>query len=70
VKLKHVLRQIQPNRANLVHGRLPLSGRINHHQSGTSMPFGGRPPHHSGTRSSNHLRRHSGTRHLARARNP
>src|SRR6516225_2472340 len=46
VNLKNVLRQIQTNRANLRHGRLPLSGSTQHRQSGTSMPFGGRPPHH------------------------
>ena len=46
VKLKHVVRQILSNRANLVDGRSPLSGRNRHRRSGTRMPFRGRPSHH------------------------
>src|SRR4051812_32731510 len=38
--LEHVLGQIQSDRANFCHGRLPSSG-CQHHHFGTSMPSGG-----------------------------
>src|SRR3954449_3733725 len=40
VCLEHVLGQIQSDRANFCHGRLPSSGG-QHHHFGTSMPSGG-----------------------------
>src|SRR3954462_2460372 len=40
VCLEHVLGQIQSDRANFCHGRLPSSG-CQHHHFGTSMPSGG-----------------------------
>jgi len=52
VHLENMLRQIQPNRRNLAHEWLPLMGCFTNHQSGTEMPFGGHPPHHSITRTS------------------
>src|SRR5690606_20171279 len=43
VKLENLLRRIHPDAANLLHGRPPLLSS-QRPQSGTSMPFGGRPP--------------------------
>jgi hypothetical protein len=51
VNLKNMLRQIQPDRRNLAHGWLPLMVSFSNHHSGTWMPFGGHPPHHSMTSS-------------------
>src|SRR5215469_17183009 len=51
VNLKNMLRQIQPDRRNLTHGWLALMGYFTNHHSGTWMPFGGHPPHHSTTSS-------------------
>jgi hypothetical protein len=49
VNLKHRLRNIDPDRANLAHGRLPSMWlRFDATTYGTSMPQSGRrPPHHS-----------------------
>src|SRR5262249_55308108 len=47
VHLKNVLRQVQSDRSNLVHGSLPFAADTIRQQFGTQMPQGGHPPHHS-----------------------
>src|ERR1700735_5706188 len=48
MKLKNALRRIHPYSDNMVHGRPPLSEICNNLSLAHSMPFGGRPPQHSG----------------------
>jgi hypothetical protein len=47
MQLKELLRRIDENARNLLHGRLPSIEAKTRPQSGTSMPLGGRPPHPS-----------------------
>src|SRR5262249_8956221 len=51
VHLKNMLRQVQSDRSNLVHGWLPFAADSIRQQFGTQMPQGGHPPHHSITSS-------------------
>src|SRR6202035_5446915 len=47
VKLEDVLRKVQTDRSNLLHGRLREMGcRSQRPHLGTTMPRWGRPPHH------------------------
>jgi hypothetical protein len=48
MRLKDVLRQIEPDDANFLHRRLSSRRGLQHHNLGTSMPSEGRLPHRRG----------------------